>query len=279
MQEREDSYMYKNKKTEITGSIIMLLILLILVFITSININYFSKIENIFNKIVMPVQNRFTYLKNKIAKNDSYFSNLDKLKEENVELNRKNDELQKKVEELEIIKAENSILREMANLSEVYAEYETIGAYIIGKNISNLSDIFIINVGTNDGVYENMTVMGERGLVGHIISVTSNTAKVEPIINLTSSISGELESSSKNVIVRGELNSNRELRVDLVQTNTEFVIGDTIKTSGLGGIYPKGIKIGTIRDIVETKNITEKYAILETTVDFENLDYVLVIKK
>lgn len=271
--------MYKNKKTGITGSIITLIILIVLVFTTSININNFSKIENIFNKIVMPIQNGLTHLKNKIARNDSYFSTLDKLKEENNELKKQNEELKKKVEELEIIKAENGILREIANLSEKYSEYETIGAYIISKNISNLSDTFIINVGTNDGVYKNMAVMGEKGLVGHIISATSNTAKVEPIIDVASSVSGELESSGKNVIVRGKLNSNSELRVDLVQTDTEFVIGDTINTSGLGGIYPKGINIGTIKEIVETKNVTEKYAILETTVDFRDLEYVLVIKK
>ena len=69
------------------------------------------------------------------------------------------------------------------------------------------------------------------------------------------------------------------MRVDFVQADTEFVIDDVIKTSGLGGIYPKGITIGRIKEIIETKNVTEKYAILETAVDFENLKYVLVIKE
>ena len=271
--------MYKNKKSGRMGSVITLVILLVLVFTTSIKINNFSKIENIFNKIVMPIQNGLTHLKNKIAKNNSFFLNLDQVKTENTELKKENEELKIKVEELEIIKAENGVLREIANLSQEYPEYETIGAYIISKNLSNLSDVFIINVGTKDGVYENMTVMGPDGLVGHIISATSNTAKVEPIIDSGSSVSGELESSKKNIIIKGILGSNKELRADLIQTDTQFIIGDIVQTSGLGGVYPKGIKIGKIKEIIETKNVTEKYAIIETTTDFEKLEYVLVIKK
>ena len=271
--------MYKNKKTGITGSIITTLILLVLVFTTSININNFSKIENIFNKMVMPIQNVLVRFKNRIAKNNSFFENIELLKEKNEELENENKELKKQLDELQIIKSENNILREIANLSEKYAEFETVGAYIINKNISNLSDTFIINIGTEEGVYTNMAVMGKDGLVGHVISATSHTAKVQPIIDMTSSVSGELSSSKKNVIVKGQLGSDKELRVDILQTDTSFVVGDTVETSGLGGIYPKGIKIGTIKEIIETKNITEKYAILETTTDFENLEYVLVIKK
>jgi rod shape-determining protein MreC len=163
------------------------------------------------------------------------------LKLENEELKKINEDLKKKLDDLEIIKAENSVLKEIANLSSEYAEFETIGAYIINKNISNLSDTFVINIGIDNGVETNMVVMGENGLVGHVISSNKNTAKVAPIIDMSSSVSGELTSSGKNVIVRGGLGSNKNLRVDIVDANTDFVIGDTIETSGLGGIYPKGI--------------------------------------
>ena len=271
--------MYKNKKSGFVGSIITIIILLILVFTTSININNFSGIENIFGKIVTPIQNGLVYLKNKVSKNNSFFESVDTLKEENQKLKQENNELQSKLEDLQILKSENAVLREFANLSEQYSEYETVPAYVISKNISNLSEVFIINVGKTSGVYANMAVMGKDGLIGHVISSTDTTAKVQPIIDTASSVSGLLTSSRKNVIAKGQLNSSKNLRIDIVQTDTELIVGDTVETSGLGGIYPKGIKIGTIKEIMETKNVTEKYAILETTVDFENLEYVLVIKK
>ena len=74
--------MYKNKKSGIAGTIITILILIVLVFITNIKVNNFSNIENVFNKIVMPFQNGLIHLKNKIAKNNGFFENIDNLKKE-----------------------------------------------------------------------------------------------------------------------------------------------------------------------------------------------------
>ena len=62
-----------------------------------------------------------------------------------------------------------------------------------------------------------------------------------------------------------------------IPTEADLVIGDTIETSGMGGIYPKGILIGKITEIIATKNITQRYAIVETSVDFSKLETVLVI--
>ena len=62
-----------------------------------------------------------------------------------------------------------------------------------------------------------------------------------------------------------------------IPTDAELVIGDTIETSGMGGIYPKGIVIGKISEIIDAKNITQREAVIETAVDFSKLETVLVI--
>ena len=271
--------MYKNKKNGLVGIFVMIGILIILVITTNGNINKFSKVENLFNKFVTPIQNGLVYVKNKIANNTGFFIKMDELKNENEELKKQNQELQEQLNSLQLIKSENEILRKYANLSEGYGEYSTVGAYIINKNTSNLSDVFVINIGTNQGINANMAVVGKEGLVGYVISATNNTAKVQPIIDVASSVSGLLNSSRANVVVRGQVDSDKELKVYTLQTEDDLIIGDTIETSGIGGIYPKGIVIGTVKEIIETKNVTEKYAILETKVDFQNLEYVLVIKK
>lgn len=270
--------MYKNKKNGLVGIIIMIGILIILVITTNGNINKFSRVENIFNKIVTPIQNGLVHLKNKMANNISFFENVDALKDEIEELKKQNEELQTKLDELQLIKSENRILREYVNLSEQYPEHATVGAYIINKNTSNFSDVFVINAGTDQGVNANMAVIAEGGLVGYVISATNKTAKIQPIIDTASNVSGLTSSSRENVIVSGQVNSDKELKVATLQTEDELIIGDKIETSGLGGIYPKGITIGTIKEIIKMKNVTENYAILETKVDFKNLEYVLVIK-
>ena len=71
--------------------------------------------------------------------------------------------------------------------------------------------------------------------------------------------------------------SNETLKLIYIPTDADLVIGDTIETSGMGGIYPKGIKIGKIAELSDSKNITERYAIVETAVDFSKLETVLVI--
>ena len=64
-----------------------------------------------------------------------------------------------------------------------------------------------------------------------------------------------------------------------IPTDADLVLEDSIETSGIGGIYPKGILLGKIKEIIETKNITDRYAIVETAVDFSKLETVLVITK
>lgn len=64
-----------------------------------------------------------------------------------------------------------------------------------------------------------------------------------------------------------------------IPTDADLVIEDTVETSGVGGIYPKGILIGKISKIIESKNITDRYAIVETSVDFSKLETVLVITR
>ena len=197
--------MYKNKKAGIIGIIITTVILIILVLLTSIDINNFSGAENVIGKLVMPIQNGLTYLKNKISGNDTFFEDINKLKEENEKLIAENNDLQEQLRELEIIKAENATLREYNNMSEKYSEYTTVPAYIINKDVSNLSNTMVINVGSNDGVRENMPVITTEGLVGYIVSVTDTTAKVEPIIDPASSVSAVISTSRDSVMAKGIL--------------------------------------------------------------------------
>ena len=264
------------KKTGIVGIIVTVVLLIILVFISNLELNKFSYIENVFSKLVMPIQSGITYLKQKLTGNDNYFATMDYLKQENEELKQKNEELEEAIRGLEIIQAENSTLKEYLNLTEQYKSYKSIPAYIINKDISNYSSIFIINAGSSSGIKENMTVIAAEGLVGHVISVTEKTAKVQTLVDSSNIVSATLENSKDNVIARGTLTGN-ELKTTYISPNTVLIEGEKLYTSGMGGIYPKGIYIGTIKKINETRNITNRSFITEAAVDFENLETVLVI--
>ena len=197
--------MYKNKKTGIIGIIITIIVLIMLVILTNIKAGSINGIENIFSKIVMPIQNGLTYLKNKLAGNNVFFEDINNIRAENESLRERNSELEEALRELEIIKAENATLRSYNNMSEKYSDYKAIPAYIINKDISNLSDTMVINIGSDDGIKENMPVITSEGLVGHILTTTDKTSKIQPIIDPGASVSAAISTSRDGVIAKGIL--------------------------------------------------------------------------
>lgn len=269
--------MKKNRKNTVIGIIITILILIFLVAVSNVKADKISEISNPFTGFVNAIQNGLVYLKNKIAGNGAFFINVDEMKLENETLKKRNSELEQSLRELEIVKAENVTLKEYVNLTDKYSEYKTHPAYVIQSDISNYSKIIMINVGKKDGIDVNMTVISDRGLVGHIISVTDNTAKVQTIIDSASAVTSTISTTRDSIITRGIIDSNNELKASFIPTDANLLEGDNVETSGIGGIYPKGIHIGTIKQVMNTKNITNRYAIIETAVDFSKLETVLVI--
>lgn len=268
-----------NKKTGIVGIIITIIILIILVVVSNMNLQSLSYIENVVSTIVMPVQNGLTYLKNKVTGNHAFFDDINRLQQENESLKNRNTELEEQLREFEIVKNENDTLKEYLSLTEQYSDYQTKPAYIINKDFSNYNNVFVINVGEKDGIKPNMTVISEKGLVGYVISTTNSTSKVQTIIDTASTVSATLSSSRDNIICKGTLEESGTLKATFIPTTANLVQGDKIETSGMGGIYPKGIFIGTVKKVVSTKNIADRYAVIEPAVDFNKVDTVLVITK
>ena len=268
--------MYQNKKAGKIG-IIITIIILILIVIFSNGENNTSFFENAASNLVMPIQNGLTYLKNKISGNSTFFTDISNLQQENEELKQKNSELEQSLRELENIKTQNETLKEYLNLTEKYGEYNTVPGYVINKDISNYSKTIVINLGSDDGVAENMTVIADQGLVGYVVSVTDTTAKVQTIVDTASSVSCVMSSNDESIVCKGTLDDSSSLRAMYIPTDSNIAQGESIETSGLGGIYPKGIHVGTVKKVTNTQNLTDRYAIVETAVDFDKLNTVLVI--
>ena len=268
--------MDRKKKTGTIGVIVTAIILIIIVILTNTKKDNWSFASNVFGKVVMPFQSGLIYLKNKISKNDNFFVNMDELKQENENLKNKNIELEKSLRELEIIKAENDTLKEYVNLKNKYSQYTTKPAYVIQKDFDNFSKLIEINLGKKDGIDVNMTVISEKGLVGHIISVTDNTAKVQTIIDTSNAVSASIKSTRDSILLKGSLDETG-LKAIQIPTDASIIEGDLVETSGIGGIYTKGIYIGKVKRVENTKNITDRYAFIESAVDFSKLETVLVI--
>lgn len=269
--------MEKNNKGGIIGIVITVIILIILVVFSNTNSEKFSIVENFANAIVMPIENGLTYLKNKINNNNSFFENVDKLKSENESLKQKNSELEQQMREFEIMKNENEQLKQELNLAEKYGEYTTVPGMIISRDISNYSKTLVINIGSDNGIKEKMTVIADEGLVGYIVSTTAKTAKVQTIVDSASATSCLASSTRDTMICKGTIENKSILSASNIATDARIIQGDSVETSGLGGIYLKGIHVGKIKKVNEGTNKTDSYATIEAAVDFEKLEIVLVI--
>lgn len=265
----------KNNKSNSVGTIIAIILLLVLIIFSNVRTDRNYIVTGTISKIFMPIQNMFYYIKEKVSSGNT--SDIASLKAENTKLKEENAKLKEEERELEILKSENNTLKEYVNLKNKYGNYSTQPADVILRAYSNYDKIIVINQGKKSGIQVNMPVISEAGLVGHVISVEDNTAKVQTIVDTASAVSASISTIEQSILAKGTLQNNSALKASSIPTDSTILQGDDVFTSGLGGIYPKGILIGTISDVVNTKNQTDRYANVKTAINFETLSTVLVI--
>ena len=238
-----------------------------------------SAVESFLGGIITIPQNGFKYLENWFKGNEIFFSDIETLKKENNDLKSENEKLKNKMIDYEILAAENKTLKEQARIRESYLDYEVVIADVISDSASNWDEIYIINKGSNDGIKPNMTVITTDGLVGYIETVSQNTSKVVSILDAGNSVSARSTRTRDSVIAKGNisLKDSEKIKITSIPIGVEFIEGDKFETSGMGGVYPKGIAIGEIESFENKANPLENEAILRTYVDFNKLETVAVI--
>ena len=203
-----------------------------------------------------------------LSENESLKAQLDDLTMENTILQQERYEL--------------STLRELYQLDAQYEGYEKVGARIIARDAGNWFHSFVIDKGEEDGIAVDMNVIAGGGLVGRVVDVGPNWAKVTSIIADNSNVSGKVLATSDYLVVSGdlELYGSGVIKFEkLVDSADKVVEGDKIVTSNISDKYLPNILIGYISTLeVDANNIT-KSGQLTPAVDFEHLEEVLVIRQ
>ena len=136
-------------------------------------------------------------------------------------------------------------------------------------------DTILIDLGAVHGLRTGMPVVTVQGLVGRISSVTENNAKVLLLSDPSSLASALLADSRLNGIVRGD--TGNHLVMDFLPQGPTFAVGEAVLSSGLGGQFPRGLRIGTIDTIESQPNAVFQTATVRPAVDFSSLELVMVI--
>ncbi|MEG1559586.1 MAG: rod shape-determining protein MreC [Clostridia bacterium] len=270
--------LFKNKPIFIT---IIALVLLGVIAFVSAGDRAVSFVESAVSTIFNPIQTFASSASNAIV---SFFQNLFNTTDadkENEQLKIKLAQLEAELNDMEATKQENERLRDLLNYPDISKTPDKVTARVIGKSSGIWFSTFTLNVGRNQGISENMPVLNGLGLVGRVTDVSATTCKVISIIDTSSNVSVLVERTRENGFVRGVLQTGgggNKLELYYLHINADLVPGDKILTTEYGGVFPKGILIGTVKEVMRvTDDANQVNAIITPSVDFLRLEEVTIL--
>lgn len=190
------------------------------------------------------------------------------------ELEAENAELTARVAELAEYQATSERLEKLLDLQSTY-NLQSTAARIIGQSSDAWSDTVTIDKGSLDGISVNMPVTNSTGVIGQVIEVAPNASTVRLLTDEGSGVSAMIQDTRAQGMVQGQPDGT--LRMDYVSVDADVKEGDIIITSGIGGVYPKGLPIGTVASVTKNSNDVYYTIIVSSASRTESNEEVLVI--
>ena len=274
---------YRRKKKNNKGFIATVSILLITIAVSSQTKQLNEKGSDIANTVFSPVE-KVTYSVSSAIKEQverSFGSKetraaVEKLEEENKALEIENAKLNRVIAQKDFLESEKNALESSEN--------EYMKANVVNTDSNSMTQNFTIDKGKNDGIEVNdiiLQAVGDSnyytGLVGKVTEVYQTTARVETINSKSNDVSFvNSKSGDYGVIDRF---TQKTIQGYMLDVDSEVENKDVLLTSGLGGVYPEGIYIGTVSNVTMSQDALKKNITLNSPVDFSHLYRVLILKK
>ena len=218
------------------------------------------------------ISSRYLYLNDLFtATND-----LNTLRQENAALEQDNAALQTELIELEEELREAEVYFSLLDFARSSPENQYIAALVIGRDPSPFMSYVILDHGSNDGVLSGMPVVTAKGLIGRIDAVTANASRVQLITSIDFQANVRTQDSEAEGVLNGSITG--DLTMEMVSQDKKLVPGDLILTSGLGGNFPGDVLIGEVGTVVKQENALFQSCTVQSTVDFNALEVVLIIR-
>ena len=208
---------------------------------------------NVLGVVVTPVQKLFSGVHSAIESGVSYFRGMDELKDENRRLQEEITSLRRTVSEMESAQKENGMLYNFLELKRERDDFSFVNAEIISRSVSNYTSEFTIDKGSLHGLEKDMAVLSsDNSLLGIITEVGATYARGKTLTSYDFSLGIKNERTGQPGIVSGTLalSEQRLCRVEALPDTADYAVGDIIRTSGLGDIYPPGLYVGTVTELV-----------------------------
>lgn len=198
------------------------------------------------------------------------------VRDENRQLKKNIDALRMENNQYRELLTTNRRLQKLFQFKETL-DYPVLAVQVIGRDPTGWFKSVIIDKGATSGLKVNMPVVNASGVVGRLVSVSPNYAKVLLIIDQNSAVDCIIQRSREKSIVKGF--TSKICKLDYVVETSDVVVGDKVITSGMGRVFPKGLPVGEVVAVGSRPGELFKDVKIRPMVDFSKLEELLVILK
>lgn len=264
----------ESSKTKIVNNVIVALLAVYGISQKKFDLAEPTIFNTVVTEVVAPIQEGLSDSKRSFSSFwENYLSIVNTSKENNI-LKKQISRLDSDLTTMEEMRKENLRLKRLLNFSDEIPNQKVM-AQVVGWDSANEFKVIRLNKGARNGIKVMSPVITDHGLVGYVYRVTENYSDVLTILDQNNRVDVVVERTRTHGIVEGVYNFKCTLKY--IMRNEPVEVGDKLITAGVGGIYPKGIKVGMITDIKrESFGMTLSIEVVPS-VDFDKLEEVLVL--
>ena len=230
--------------------------------------------------VLTPLQKVTSALSGGAASVWEKYTSIDDVMDRNEQLEAENAELRQQMVDYDRIKAENDAYKALARIQDTNSEASYVSAFVIGRDPLDEFGGFTLDQGSTDGVAVNDAIISDRGyLLGVVVEVDATSCKVMTSLHPSFNAAGVISRTRENGIITGSADYAADGQCVLTNLDraTEARKGDQVITTGLGGVFPANLLVGTVQEVVPEQSGKSSSAVILPGADPRTVKHVFII--
>lgn len=236
--------------------------------------------QELLSVVLTPLQKVTSALSGGAASVWEKYTSIDDVMDRNEQLEAENAELRQQMVDYDRIKAENDAYKALARIQDTNSEASYVSAFVIGRDPLDEFGGFTLDQGSTDGVVVNDAIISDRGyLLGVVVEVDATSCKVMTILHPSFNAAGVISRTRENGIITGSADYAADGQCVLTNLDraTEARKGDQVITTGLGGVFPANLLVGTVQEVVPEQSGKSSSAVILPGADPRTVKHVFII--
>lgn len=236
--------------------------------------------QELLSVVLTPLQKVTSALSGGAASVWEKYTSIDDVMDRNEQLEAENAELRQQMVDYDRIKAENDAYKALARIQNTNSEATYVSAFVIGRDPLDEFGGFTLDQGSTDGVAVNDAIISDRGyLLGVVVEVDATSCKVMTILHPSFNAAGVISRTRENGIITGSADYAADGQCVLTNLDraTEARKGDQVITTGLGGVFPANLLVGTVQEVVPEQSGKSSSAVILPGADPRTVKHVFII--